>query len=156
MCQSSQKHGHIFNHSVPRHEHTETVSKVDVIIEDRQKRPKAPPPCLGLHSWPIVRQIMLCDWKKKTIQKVTCDLWEQKCGSSVISEHHMSVSNGKRYTAHHVPKAVPCCTYMSQHCLSCAPRAPSSPGLFLQKDKSMKGLILVKLFKFNKSNKNNF
>lgn len=69
MCQSSQKHGHIFNHSVPRHEHTETVSKVDVIIEDRQKRPKAPPLCLGLHSWPIVRQIMLCDWKKRQFKR---------------------------------------------------------------------------------------
>lgn len=45
----------------------------------------------------IVKQIMLCDWKKKTIQKVICDLWDQYCAASVTSKQHMSVSNGKRY-----------------------------------------------------------
>lgn len=49
----------------------------------------------------IVKQIILCDGgreeKKKTIQKVICDLWDQCRAASVTSEHHMSVSNGKRY-----------------------------------------------------------
>lgn len=62
---------------------------------------------LQLHRVPgvalaaIVRQIILCDGgreeKKKTIQKVICDLWVQCRAASVTSEHHMSVSNGKRY-----------------------------------------------------------
>lgn len=37
--------------------------------------------------------------KKKTIRKVICNLWDQCCTASVTSEHHMSVSNGKRYAA---------------------------------------------------------
>lgn len=54
----------------------------------------------GVASAAIVKQIMLCDGgrrKKKTIQKVICDLWDQCRAASVTSEHHMSVSNGKRY-----------------------------------------------------------
>lgn len=71
-----------------------------MISEDKQQRPPAPfgaPGSIGGH-----RQINNSlrrreKEKKKTIQKVICDLWDQCCTASVTSEYHMSVSNGKRY-----------------------------------------------------------
>lgn len=73
--------------------------EVNVISEDKRQQPPGPSGRPRVALVAIVKQIILCDWKKrkKTIRKVICDPWDHCCAASVTSKHRMSVSNGKRY-----------------------------------------------------------